>query len=158
MLTEQIQQRRFQRRHRIHPQFKGPGALAEGIEICRLIAFMHLLHQTVHAGNLLAFHLRNSLLQRLQNGFPTGRFTYAGVPGAVGKHHDIAGEAGAVRAADVEQHAVVARHRDHLHAGDHRAALRRHSGSLCIGFSSKRLMSPVMNRKLNAATKAWMPT
>ena len=38
---------------------------------------------------------------------------------------DVAGEERPVRAAEVEQHAVVARYRDHVHLRDHRRAHRR---------------------------------
>ena len=132
-LAEQVEQRRFQRRHRIDPQLKRPGAVAEGIEIRRLVTFVHLLHQPVHARHLLPFHLRYCRDQRLINGFTARRFADAGVTGAVGQHHDIAGEAGAVRAADVEQHAVVTRHRDHLHVGNYRGTLRIHIRFLMNG-------------------------
>ncbi len=41
----------------------------------------------------------------------------ARMPGIVGEHNDIAGEEGRVGAAQVQQHAVVARNRNHPHAG-----------------------------------------
>ncbi len=119
-LAEQVEQRRLQRGDRVDAQLEGPGAFAEGVEIGRLVAFVHLLHQPVHARHLLAFDLRDRLDQRLVDGVAARRFADTGMSGAVGQHHDIAGKAGVMRAADIQQHAVVSGDRDHLHAGNHR--------------------------------------
>jgi hypothetical protein len=45
--------------------------------------------------------------------------------GAVFQDDNVAGEERTMRAAEIEQHAVVARHLDHAHLGDHRRAHRR---------------------------------
>ncbi len=100
-LAEQVEQRRFQRGHRVDAQLECPGALAEGVEIRRLVPFVHLLHQTVHPRHLLPFYLRNRRQQRLIDGLAARRFAHAGMACAVGQHHDIARKAGAVGAADV---------------------------------------------------------
>ncbi len=61
---------------------------------------------------------RPAALQRLADAFATRYFADAGVTGIVGKQHQVAGEVGGVCAAEVEQHAVVAGHRNDLHALD----------------------------------------
>ena len=124
--AEQVQQRRFQRRHRIHPQFKGPCAFAEGIKIGRLVAFVHALHHFVQARHLLTHHLRNGIHQGLVDHLAAWRFTYAGIPGVIGQYHDIAGKPGVMRATDVQQHTVLAGNRDNLHFSDDRAGLHTH--------------------------------
>ncbi len=60
------------------------------------------------------------VFQGLANALAARHFTDAGVAGVVLEDHDVAGEKRAVGAAQVEQHAVVAGHRNNLHAGDDR--------------------------------------
>ncbi|VAO00405.1 Uncharacterised protein [Klebsiella pneumoniae] len=83
-LAEQVQQRRFQRRHRVNLQFEGPRPFAEGVEIRRLIAFVHLLHHAIESGDLLAHHLRDRRQQRLVDDLSAGRFADAGMAGVIG--------------------------------------------------------------------------
>ena len=83
-LAEQVEQRRFQRRHRVNLQFEGPRPFAEGVEIRRLIAFVHLLHHAIESGDLLAHHLRDRRQQRLVDDLSAGRFADAGMAGVIG--------------------------------------------------------------------------
>ena len=82
---------------------------------------MHLLNHLVETGDLLPNHLRDGVDQRLVNHLSARRFPDAGVPCAVGQHHNVAGEPGVMRATNVEQHAVLPRHRDDLHLRHDRA-------------------------------------
>ena len=83
-LAEQVEQRRFQRRHRVNLQFEGPRPFAEGVEIRRLIAFVHLLHHAIETGDLLTHHLRDRRQQRLVDDLSAGRFADAGMAGVIG--------------------------------------------------------------------------
>ncbi|MNP27296.1 hypothetical protein D3C76_1201950 [compost metagenome] len=144
--AEQIQQRRFQRRHGIHPQFKCPGTFAKGIEIDRLVALVHALDHFIQPRHLLADHLRDGIHQGLVDHLAAGGFPDAGIPGVIGQHHDIAGKPGVMRAADVQQHAVLTGNRDNLHFGYNRARLHTHYERSATGFSSIRLISPTSTR------------
>ncbi len=66
----------------------------------------------------LADDQRAATLQCLTDTLATGYLTDTGVAGIVGEQHQVASEVGGVCAAEVEQHAVVAGHRDDLHALD----------------------------------------
>jgi hypothetical protein len=61
----------------------------------------------------------------LPDALAAGNLSDAGAPGIVLEDHDVAGEEWAVRAAQVQQHAVVSRHRDDQHLGDGRRGCRR---------------------------------
>ncbi|MNE64056.1 hypothetical protein D3C80_1594420 [compost metagenome] len=107
---------------------------------------MHLLHHVVQSGNFPTDDHRNGIKQRLENHFAAWRFPYAGVPGAVGENHDIAREIRIMRAANIEQHTVVAGHRNDLHIGNHWAGLRIYHVRPTTGFNSTRLISPTSTR------------
>ena len=62
------------------------------------------------------------IFQRLADAFAAGNFADAGVAGIVLQHHDVAREERPVRAAQVEQHAVMAGDRHDPHRGDDRRA------------------------------------
>lgn len=52
---------------------------------------------------------------------PPRYFAHADMPGAVLEDHDVAREKRPMGAAEVEQHAVMAGHRDHVQVGDDRS-------------------------------------
>jgi hypothetical protein len=52
--------------------------------------------------------------------FPARNFAHAGMAGIVFDNDNIAGEEWRMRAAQVHQHAVMARNRNDLHGGDDR--------------------------------------
>ena len=76
-----------------------------------------LQHLTV-AGHGLALHQRLHRVQAFAGVVAAVDLADAGVAGVVGQDDQISSEAGGVRSAQGHEHAVVARHRDHLHFGD----------------------------------------
>ena len=76
-------------------------------------------------GDRLADDQRPRIFQGLADAFAARHLAHAGMAGTVFQDDDIAGEERAMRAAEIEQHAVVARDRDHEHLRDHRRAHRR---------------------------------
>src|SRR5260370_36832427 len=53
--------------------------------------------------------------ENLTDSLSSGNLAHARMAGAIGKNRDIAGEVGRVCAAQVQQHAVVTRHRNDAH-------------------------------------------
>ncbi len=63
---------------------------------------------------------RAGAFKRLPDAFAARHLADAGAAGVVLQHHEVAGEEGAVGAAQVQQHAVLARDGDDLHVDDGR--------------------------------------
>ncbi len=61
---------------------------------------------------------RAGIFERLANTLAAGNFADSGMSGAVSEDDEVADEIRAMRAAEIEQHAVVARDGDHAHCGD----------------------------------------
>ena len=122
MLAEQIEQRRFDRGHRVDrdAEIEGLLAAATGIAIGEFAA--HRRQDVVAGADGLADDEFAGVLQRLADLFAARHLADTGMAGIVGQDHQIAGEERRMRAAQIEQHAVAAGDRDHLHGGDHRCA------------------------------------
>ena len=80
----------------------------------------HLVEDALVLADRLADHQAAGILQGLADALAAGHFAHAGVAAAVLEDHDIAREVGAVGAAEVQQHAVVAGDGDDLEVGDYR--------------------------------------
>ena len=117
-LAQQVEQRGFDGRDRVdgHAQVEGlqaaPAAVAPGEGAA------HAVENGVVPADGLADDEVARVFQRLPDLLAAGHFAHAGVAGAVGQDQQIAREERAVGAAQVHQHAVVARDGDHAHAGD----------------------------------------
>jgi hypothetical protein len=72
----------------------------------------------VPGADRLAFDQLTRVFQGVADFLAAGDFAHAGAAGAVGQYQQVAGEERGVGAAQVEQHAVLAGNRNHLHAGD----------------------------------------
>ena len=68
-----------------------------------------------HAPIDLPDHQRPRVFERLPDAFAAGHFAHAGMAGAVFQQDDVAGEERAMRAAQIEQHAVMPGDRNDLH-------------------------------------------
>ena len=97
-------------------QVKGLLAPATAVAVGKLLA--HGVEHVVVVANRLAFDQGTGVFQGLPNFFATGHFAQTGAPGRVGQDDEVAGEKRTVSTAEVHQHAVMACHGDHLHAGD----------------------------------------
>jgi hypothetical protein len=114
-------------------------------------------HRAEHGGvctHGLSHHERRGRDERFADTLAARHFADARVPGTVLEQDQIAREEGRVRPAQVEQHAVVTRHRDDLHPGhNRRAGSDRHA---CV--SSTRRISPTMKRYATMAISALAAT
>jgi len=121
-LAQQVEQSTFNRRHGVdgHPQVKGlipaPAVVQAGK------AFAQAVEQAVPVANGTALDQAARRLQGAADFFPTRHLAHTGASRAVCQDHQIAGEKGAVRTAQVEQHAVVPGHGNDTHVFDHRRA------------------------------------
>ena len=79
---------------------------------------LHLLQQPLLRADGLADDQLARILQRLSDLLAAGHLADAPAAGAVGEDQQVAREERAVRAAQVEQHAVAARDGDHAQRGD----------------------------------------
>jgi hypothetical protein len=119
VLAQQVEQGRFD-----GGDGMDGGAQVEGLQPAAAAVavgkgLLHLLQQHLLVGaDGLAHHQRGGVFQRLADLLAAGHLAHAGAAGAVGQHQQVAGEERAVRAAQVEQHAVAAGHRDGAQRGD----------------------------------------
>ena len=122
MLAQQIQQRAFQRRLDMHggAQVEGLQAAPAGIAVGETAA--HLAENIVPGAQTGADHQVAAVFQGLADFLAARHFAHAGIAGAVGQDHQIAGEIGAMRARQVQQHAVLSGHRNDFHIRDARRA------------------------------------
>ena len=79
----------------------------------------HLVQQALMRADRLADQQRPRVFQRLANLLAAGHFTDTAAARAVAEDDEVAREERPVRAAQVQQHAVVSRNRDHAHLGEH---------------------------------------
>ena len=124
-LPQQIEQRRLERRHGVdrRAQVERLRATSTGIAIGE--APPHLAENTVEGADRVADDERPGVIERLPDALAAGNLADASASGVVLEDHDVSSEERAVRAAQVEQHAVVARDRDDEHLGDDRCGRRR---------------------------------
>ncbi|MNZ79901.1 hypothetical protein D3C78_985190 [compost metagenome] len=122
VLAEQVEQRCFQRGDGMDgdAQVEGLQAAAAGIAVGEGLA--HLVEQALVVADGLPHQQAAGVFQGLADGFAAGHFAHADIAGVVFQDHHVAGEVRAVGAAEVEQHAVLAGHGDHLQVGDARRA------------------------------------
>ena len=95
-------------------------AAAAAVAVGKLLA--HALQHLLVGADRLADDQRAGVLQRLADLFTARNFADAGAPGVVGEDQQVAGEKRAVRAAQVEQHAVAPGDSDDAQFGDNRRA------------------------------------
>ncbi|MGY4596748.1 hypothetical protein ACVWXL_004494 [Bradyrhizobium sp. GM22.5] len=122
MLAEQIEQRGLHGRDGVDhdAEIKSLLAAAAGIAIGE--GGPDIGEDVVHRADGLADHEITGVLQCLPDLLPARHLADAGVTGIVGEDDDVAGEERRMRAAQIEEHAVTACDRDHLHRGDDRCA------------------------------------
>ena len=134
VLAEQVEQGRFDGGHRMDGGAQVEGLQAAPAAVAVGKGLVHLLQHALVRADGLADHQRCRVFQRLADLLAAGHFAHAGAAGRIGEHQQVAGEEGAVRAAQVEQHAVAAGHRNGAQGGDggggtHVASF---SGSRCV--------------------------
>src|SRR5579883_639512 len=130
MLAEQVEQRGLHCRHRVdhHAQVKGLLAAAAGVAVGEFGA--NGGQDVVAGADGLPDHEIAGVFQRLPDLLPARHLTDAGMAGIVGEDDDVAGEEWRMRAAQIEEHAVASRDRDHLHVSDARRAGKSGEGRL----------------------------
>ena len=116
MLAQQVQQGAFDGGHGMDGHAKVKGLLAASAAVAVGKALAHGAQHRVVATNRLAFDERTRVFQGLADLLAAGHLAHAGASAGVGQHHQVAGEKRTVRAAQVEQHAVMPGHRNDLHA------------------------------------------
>ena len=118
VLAQQVEQGAFHGRDGVdgRAQVKGLLAPAAAVAVGKLLA--HGLQHSVVMANRLTFDQGAGVFQRLADFFAAGHFAQACVARRVGQDDDVAGEKRAVGTTEVHQHAVMACHGNHLHAGD----------------------------------------
>ena len=87
-----------------HAQVKGLIATTAGISVCKFL--LQIVEQVLGVANALAFNPLASVFQGFANFFTTRYFADAGVTAGVGQDQDVPCEEGAMRAAEIQQHAV----------------------------------------------------
>jgi hypothetical protein len=120
VLPQQVQQRRLDRRDGVdrRAQVEGLQAAAAGVAVGELA--LHLGEDALLRAERLPDHERARVLQRLADLFAAGNLADARATGTVGQDQEIAREERAVRAAEVEQHAVASGDRDDAQLADDR--------------------------------------
>ncbi|MCY1416811.1 hypothetical protein D9M71_323280 [compost metagenome] len=122
VLAEQVEQRRLDGRHRMHGNAQVEGLQATASRVAVGEGLAHGIEHALVVADRLADHQAAGIFQGLADLLAAGHLAQAGITGAVTQYHDVAGEVRAMGATEVEQHAVVAGHRDHAQVGDHGGA------------------------------------
>ena len=118
VLAEQVEQRRLDGGHRVHgdAQVEGLGAAATGVAVGEGAA--HVVEDRVVVADAAAGDDRAGVLEGAADGLAAGDLADTGVAVGVGEDQQVSGEERAVRAAEVQQHAVAPRDRDHGDVAD----------------------------------------
>ena len=95
------------------PQVEGLRAAAAGVAVGERAA--HVVEHGVVVADAAADDDRAGVLEGAADRLAAGHLADAGVAVGVGEDDQVSGEERAVRAAEVQQHAVVAGDRDHRH-------------------------------------------
>ena len=115
MLAQQVKHRRFDPGHYVNcgTQIEGLQTAPTGVAVGESIAHggQHVFVLTQR----LTDYQRDRIFESLADFLSAGDFADAGMAGIIFNHHDITREERGVRAAQVHQHAVVARDRNDLH-------------------------------------------
>ena len=122
-VAQEIKQRRLDRRHCVNSRAQVEGLHAAATEIAIGEALVHLVENIVVHPDRATDDQRPRILERLTDARATGNFAHAGVAGIVLEDHDVAGEERPVRTAKIQEHAVMAGHRDDRHLCHHRRSL-----------------------------------
>ena len=125
MLSEQIEQRRLDRGHRMDRRAQVERLLSAPPAVAIGEGVMQPLQQRTVAADRLADDEGRCILERLADLLAAGHFADAGSSRVVGGDHQVAREERAVRAAQVEQHAVAPRNRDDAQCFDRRRVAHR---------------------------------
>src|SRR5277367_1534127 len=94
---------------------KGLRSTAAGVAMSKALA--NGRENLVVAGDFLSKYRGGGLFENLTDPFAARNFAGAGMPGIVRKYHQVSSKEGRVRSAQVQQHTVAARNRNHSHAG-----------------------------------------
>jgi hypothetical protein len=106
-LPQQVQQRRFQGRDGVNGGAQVEGLLTAPAPIPGGEGLAHARKNAVVGTERATEHQRLGVFDGLADGFAAGHFPDARMSGGVLEDHEVAREEGAVRSAQVEQHAVV---------------------------------------------------
>ena len=119
VLAEHVEQSGLDGGHRVHrdAQVERLRAAAPGVAVGESTA--HVVEHGVVVADAAAGDDGPRILQRAPDRFAAGHLSDTGVAVGVGDDHQVSGEERAVRAAEVQQHAVVAGDRDHRHLADY---------------------------------------
>ncbi|RMW13823.1 hypothetical protein ALP03_00918 [Pseudomonas amygdali pv. tabaci] len=120
VLTKQVEQGGFQRGDSVNGNAQVEGLQAAAARIAIGEGFACRIEDLLVSADAAADHQRACVFQRLADQLATRHFADADMPGIVLEYHDIAGEVRAMRAAEVEQHVVMASHWHYLHLGNDR--------------------------------------
>ena len=117
-LAEQIEQCTFDRRDGVNRRAQIEGLNSAPASIAVAETFTDGIENRVVAAKVLADDKGFCLFERLTDFFTAGNFADSGLAGGVFQDDNIAREERPVRAAQIEQHAVVSGNRDDEHFGD----------------------------------------
>ena len=120
VLAEQIEQRALDAGGSVDGAAQIERLCAATVGIPVGVAVLHLRHETQPVAHPLADDEGRCIFDHARNRLPAGHFADAGTTCGVGGENEVAGEVRAVCAAQVEQHAVVARDRDDAQRPDSR--------------------------------------
>ena len=118
MLAEQVEQRGFGGGDGVDGDAKVESLLSAAGAVARGELRAHGIEHGVVVADGLADHQFAGILEGLADLFAARDFADAGVARAVGEDEDVAGEERSVRAAEVEQHRVVAGNGHHAQIGN----------------------------------------
>ena len=154
MLAQQIQHCGFNPGHHVDggSQIEGLQPPATRIAVGKGVA--HGVEDIFVLTQRFAHHQRNGVLQRVADLLPARNFTHAGMAGIVFDNDNVAGKERRVRAAQVHQHAVMARNRNDLHGSDDRGRKSTHRVILLSVTSKNRALTvkcPAGNKVLHRA-------
>ena len=154
VLAEQIEQGGLDGGHRVHrdAQVERLRPASAGVAVAERAA--HVVEHGAVVADAAAGDDRPRILQRAPDRLAAGHLTDAGVAVGVGDDHQVPGEERAVRAAEVQQHAVVAGDRDHRHLADDRNTSSHspvthdanHLSPLASGRTTRVTLSPMARR------------
>ena len=129
-LAKQIEHGRFDGGHRMNGYALIEGLLSAPCRVAIGKSLPDCIKNRIAVGDLLPDDKRRRLFEQAANFFSSGNFSGAYVAGLVGKQKQVAREVRAMRAAEVEQHAVLACYGNDPHGGQ----ARRLAGD--VGYDS----------------------
>lgn len=118
VLTEQVEQRRFDRGDRVHGDPKIEGLRSPAAGIASGEGRPDGTQRGVVAADRRSDHQLTRVLQGTTDGFAAGYLAHTDAAVGIGEHHQVPGEVRGVGAAEIEQHAVASGNRINGHLGD----------------------------------------